>query len=154
MFHDNDQYTLHRKVDGGGFTHYYISYTDEQGEAHDTRVSREVFAAYLRFEKDERNLRRWNERHREQRDLSDAEISARALRQPHSIENVLIDTEQRKLLWQAIAGLPEIQRRRLLMYHVDGMTYEEIADSEDCTKRAVKFSVDIAEEKVKNFLSS
>lgn len=45
--------------------------------------------------------------------------------------------------------LPEVQRRRLLLYFFGEMTYEQFAAIEGCTKRAVKFSVDIAIEKLK-----
>ena len=42
-----------------------------------------------------------------------------------------------------------MQRRRLKLYFFDELTYEQIAKLEGCTKRAVKFSVDIAVEKLK-----
>ena len=152
MFHDNEQYTLRREIDGGGFTHYYIGYTDEQG-FQESRVTRNVFAAYMRFGKDERNLRRWDERHKERLDLSEAEINARALRQPHSIEKILIDAEQRDALRQAIANLPEIQRRRFLMYHEDGMTLEEIAAIENRAFQVIARSITSGVKKLKTFLS-
>ncbi|MCL2842243.1 MAG: sigma-70 family RNA polymerase sigma factor [Oscillospiraceae bacterium] len=151
MFRDNKQYTLHWK-NVGGFIHYYIAFTDEQGETHDTHVTRNVFAAYMRFEKDERNLRRWDERHREHRVLSGAEINARALRQPHSIEKLIIDAEQREALEQAIAELPEIQRRRLLMHHEGGLSFVAIAEREGCSGRAVQYSVNLAEGKIRKNL--
>jgi len=153
MFHDNEQYTLRREIDGGGFTHYFIGYSGEQG-FQESQVTRNVFVAYIRFGKKERNLRRWDERHKERQELSEVEINTRALQKPHSIEMLLVDAEQKNLLWQAISKLPEIQRRRLLMYHIDRMTYGEIADTEGCTKRAVKFSVDIAGEKIRNYFAS
>lgn len=52
-------------------------------------------------------------------------------------------------LHKAIAELPEIQRRRLILYYFGELTYEQIAEIERCTKRAVKFSVDIAIGKLK-----
>ena len=58
-----------------------------------------------------------------------------------------------ELLHKAISKLPEVQKRRLLLYFFGDMTYEQIAKMEGCTKRAVKFSVDIAIEKLKkNFI--
>ena len=50
----------------------------------------------------------------------------------------------RDKLHLAIAQLPEKQRRRLVLYYFGEFTYEQIAEMEGCTKRAVKFSVDIA----------
>ena len=57
-------------------------------------------------------------------------------------------------LHRAISELPEIQKRRLILYYFQGLTYEQIAEMESCTKRAVKFSVDIAVEKLKKFFKN
>lgn len=57
-------------------------------------------------------------------------------------------------LHRAISVLPEIQKRRLILYYFQGLTYEQIAEMEGCTKRAVKFSVDIAVEKLKKFFKN
>ena len=57
-------------------------------------------------------------------------------------------------LHRAISELPEIQKRRLILYYFQGLTYEQIAGMEGCTKRAVKFSVDIAVEKLKKFFKN
>lgn len=57
-------------------------------------------------------------------------------------------------LHRAISELPEIQKRRLILYYFQGLTYEQIAEMEGCTKRAVKFSVDIAVEKLKKFFKN
>ena len=151
MFHNNNQYTLRKEI-VGGFTHYYISFTDDQGETHDTQVTRTVFAAYLRFEKDERNLRRWDERYREQFDLTETTLHRRALHSSGSVEDMVIAAEQDELLRQAIAELPEVQRRRFLMYYEEGMTYEEIAEREGCIFQAVAKSVKSAKSKIKILL--
>ena len=149
MFHDNDQYTLRKEIDRGGFTHYFISHIDAHGESYDTKVPRTTFAAYLRFEKDERNLRRWDERYREKSDLTEATLRRRALSVPRSVEDLVIAAEQSELLRKAIAQLPEIQRRRLLLHHEAGLICEEIGKREGCSGRAAQYSVSIAEEKIR-----
>ena len=45
--------------------------------------------------------------------------------------------------------LPEVQKRRIKKYYFDDMTLEEIAKSESCTFRAIKFSIDIGLNKLK-----
>ena len=47
-----------------------------------------------------------------------------------------------------INELSDIQRRRLKKYYFEDKTFEQIAQEEGCTKRAVKFSIDIALEKI------
>ena len=56
------------------------------------------------------------------------------------VEEKIINEE----LMKAIANLPEIQRKRIKLYFFDDLTYQQIANLEGCTKRAIKFSVDIA----------
>ena len=48
-----------------------------------------------------------------------------------------------------IRKLPLIQRRRLLKYYIYDMTLNEIAKLENCTQMAIKFSIDIALNKLK-----
>ena len=38
----------------------------------------------------------------------------------------------------------KFKKRRLIKYYFYDKTYEEIANEEKCSKRAVKFSIDIA----------
>lgn len=52
-------------------------------------------------------------------------------------------------LHKTISELPETQKRRLYLCCFEGLTYEQIAGTEGYTKWAVKFSVDIAMEKLK-----
>ena len=56
-------------------------------------------------------------------------------------------------LHQAIAQLPEKQRRRLVLYYFGEFTYEQIADMEGCKHPAVMKSISSALKKLKNFLS-
>ena len=51
-----------------------------------------------------------------------------------------------------LKDLPEIQKRRIIMYFFEGMTYEEIATIEECKHPAVVKSVKAALEKLKNIL--
>ena len=55
---------------------------------------------------------------------------------------------------RALDRLTEIQRRRYLMYHVKGLTEEEIAVIENATHQAVSKSLLGAEKKIKKFLSA
>lgn len=88
-------------------------------------------------------------RHIEHSELTEAALNDRAFCKPESIEEEVSRNIEYELLHKAIAKLPEVQRRRLLLYFFGEMTYEQIATLEGCTKRAVKFSVDIAIEKQK-----
>lgn len=56
-------------------------------------------------------------------------------------------------LHRTIAQLPEIQRRRVLLYYFGGYTYEQIAQMEGCKYPAIIKSVAAAEKNIKKYLS-
>jgi RNA polymerase sigma-70 factor (ECF subfamily) len=154
MFDNKNPYTLNTEI-VEGITHYYISFTDEENIYRKIEVSRPVYLEFLRFVKTERNLRRWDERHTEQSELTDETLYKRALHPPKSVEDTTFDSLRNEQLRLAIQELPEIQRRRFLLYHEFGLTYEQIAEMEGCTEMPVKRSIDRAKEKIiekiKNF---
>jgi len=127
---------------------------DGQAIPQETEVSRPVYLEFLRFIKVERNLRRWDERHIEQSELTDETLYNRAIRPPKGVEEAAFDRLRDKHLWQAIAELPEIQRRRFVLYHEDGLTYEQIAEMEGCRKQSVCESVMLAEKKIREELKN
>jgi len=151
MFDNKNHYTLHTEIIES-ITHYYVSFVDGEAIHREIEVSHHVYLEFWGFVKTERNLRRWNERHTEQSELTDETLYKRALNPPKDLEDMFLDSLQNEHLRLAIQELPEIQRRRFILYHEFGFTYEQIAEMDGCTKRAVKFSVDLAKEKIKENL--
>jgi RNA polymerase sigma-70 factor (ECF subfamily) len=151
MFDNTNHYTLRTEV-AGGITRYFVSFDDGQAIRRETEVSRPVYLEFLRFVKAERNLRRWDERYTEQSDLTDETLHDRATNPQKSVEETVFDSLQSETLRLAIQSLPEIQRRRFVLYHEFGFTYEQIAEIEGCTHVAVIHSVDKAREKIKENL--
>ena len=72
-----------------------------------------------------------------------------------SVDTELIQKdEEKKALEAAICllesgKLTDVQKRRFCLHFFQGLSTRQIAKLEGCTKRAVKFSVDIAVEKLK-----
>ena len=153
MFDNTNHYTLRTEI-VEGIIRYYISFTDGQTIPREIEVSRPVYLEFSRFIKDERNLRRWDERHTEQSELTEETLYIRALYPEKTVEDTAFDNLKNEQLRQAIQQLPEIQRRRFVLYYDFGLTYEQIADMEGCTKRAVKFSVDISIKKIREKLKN
>ena len=56
-------------------------------------------------------------------------------------------------LHQAIAQLPEKQRRRLVLYYFGEFTYEQIAEMEGCKYQTVQDSIYAALKNLKKFLA-
>ena len=111
--------------------------------------------AFRRLELDNRKLENWDWRHREFSEIYET-LNRRALRLPKNIDELIIEKEQAEVLQKAINALPEIQRRRFLLYHEYDLNYYQIGAMEHCTPQAVRRSVIIAREKInarmKNYL--
>ncbi|NLE56690.1 MAG: sigma-70 family RNA polymerase sigma factor [Lentisphaerae bacterium] len=151
MFDNTNPYTLRTEI-SGGITRYYVSFQDGQAIMRETEVSRPVYLEFLRLIRHERNLRRWDERHTEQSELTDETLYNRAFYPPKSVEETIFDSQRDERLQKAIAELPSIQRRRFVLHHEFGLTYEQIAQMEGCSKMPVKRSIDRAAEKIRDFL--
>ena len=64
----------------------------------------------------------------------------------------MLDGLRDKQLAQAIAELPEVQRRRFVLYYEHELTYDQIATMEGCKRQPVIRSVARAEEKIRERL--
>ncbi|HMM06923.1 MAG TPA: sigma-70 family RNA polymerase sigma factor [Clostridiales bacterium] len=148
-----DTYTLRTEVTDG-ITRYFVCFKDGQGVFREIEVAPPVYSAFCQFVKVERNLRRSDERHIEQSDLSDELLSKRAVHPQKSIEDTIADTEWANALQSAIAELPETQRRRFVLYYYSELTYKQIAEMEGCSHVAVMHSLEKAkaaiEKRIKN----
>ena len=123
---------------------YYISFTDGQGIFHKQEISMELYAAFNSFELDDISQMNVTSRHWEHSELTEETLNQRAADPQEPVEDHVYRRIMYQELHRAIAQLPAVQRRRLLLYYFGGYTYEQIAQMENCTKRAVKFSVDAA----------
>ena len=127
---------------------YYASFTDGQAVFHDVEISYEVFQELQSFIKQERNLKRWGERHIEQSQLSEITLHKRALRPPENVEDIVLETLRKTEIKQAIESLPEPQRRRFFYCHEQGLTGAEIAKLEGCSQQAVAKSLQAARKNI------
>ena len=64
----------------------------------------------------------------------------------------MLDNLRDKRLVEAIAELPEMLKRRFLLYREFGLTYDQIAEIEGCKRQPVMRSVARAEEKIREKL--
>jgi len=155
MFDNNNPYTL-RTEETEETTRYFASFDDGQGVLHEIEVSYAVYFELAHgFVRTERNLRRWDERYMEQSALTDKTLQKRAMRLSDNVEDTAFQNIHHALLWEAVGELPELQRRRFILYFIDGLTFEQIAERDRCTKMAVKYTVDKAKKavikKIENF---
>ncbi len=111
-----------------------------------------MYAAFNEFELEDLSYLNVWDRHIEQSEIWEPTLNERALEIPESVEDIVIRNLQNEKLHNAIEQLPEVQKRRIRMYFFEGMTYEEIADAENCKHPAVIKSVKVALDKLKKIL--
>lgn len=132
---------------------HYISFTDSQGVFHEQEISKELYAAFNSFELEDISHMNAVSRHMEQSELTEETLINRAATPQEPVE----DYVNRKIIYQnlhkAIAQLPEIQRRRIVLYYFGGYTYEQIAQMEGCKHPAIMKSIAAAEKNIKKYLS-
>ena len=127
---------------------YIVTFKDVTGKINKIEVQEEVYKALDRFELDDIKEMNEYDRHIEHSEIYEDNLCARAMDKPllvdEVVENQIINEELKK----AIQELPKIQRDRLKKYYFEDMTFEEIAREEKCSKVAIKYSIDIAIEKI------
>lgn len=124
--------------------HFYVSFKDGQGVQICMEIDRALFELLDRFELDDLSfLNEWD-RHIEHSELTEASLNARAVHRRETVEEAVFKQIENEMLHRAIATLPEVQRRRLLLYYFGNLTYQDIADLEGCSKVAVKYTIDKA----------
>ena len=69
-------------------------------------------------------------------------------------EQAAVLTQKREMAMLALGKLTDVQRRRYLMYHVQGQTVREIAAKEGTYPNAIQESLQTAERKIKKILTN
>ena len=130
---------------------YYISFSDGQGIFHKMEISMELYATFNSFELDDISQMNETSRHLEQSELTEETLNHRAADLPDPVEDHVYRRIMHQELHRAIAQLPAVQRRRLLLYYFGGYTYKQIAQMEGCKHPTIMKSVAAAEKNIKKF---
>ncbi|MFR4695475.1 MAG: RNA polymerase sigma factor [Blautia producta] len=128
---------------------YYLSFKDGRGIMQNIEIDKVLYDLFNRFELEDISYLNRVSRHIEHSELTERSLNDRTFYKEESLEETVSRSMEYEQLHKAISKLPETQKRRLLLYFFGELTYEQIAEFEGCTKRAVKFSIDLAIEKLK-----
>lgn len=131
---------------------YFLSFIDGQGLSQHFEISKATYDLFDGFELEDLSMLNEFDRHIEHSELTEGTLNERATNVPKSVEEIVCERMRDEQLHNAISKLPEVQRRRLMLYYFAELTYEQIAEMEGCTIMPVKRSVDAAIEKLKIFL--
>lgn len=117
-------------------------------------ISHELFELFDKFELEDLSFLNEVDNHYEHSELTETSLNARATTHQEPVDEVVAKRIQIQDLHKAIAQLPEIQRRRLIMYYFDGLSYKQIADKEGCIFQAVAKTIKAAEQNIKKYLTN
>lgn len=127
---------------------YICIFKDNNGTIQKVEITTEVYNALSDFELEDISQMHKYDKHIEHSELLEGTLYRRMADSVYTFE----ETIEKKILIENIKkemeNLPEIQSRRMKKYYFKNMTMEEIAKVEGCSKVAVKYSIDIAINKI------
>ncbi len=127
---------------------YTISFKDINNVLQTIEIDELLYNEFNKFELEDISQMNKFDNHIEHLEISDEMLYKKAFIKQSSIEEIVEEKIQIEQLKKNINELPLIQRKRLKKYYFEGKNFEDIAQEENCTKRAIKFSVDIAIKKI------
>ena len=127
---------------------YIVEFKDNKQINQRVEINKEIYEAFNAFELEDISQIHKFRKHIEHSEVYDYTLYKRAIKQEKNVFDIVENNITNEILKQAINELPEIQKRRLKKYYFQDKTFEQIAKEENCTKRAVKFTIDIALEKI------
>lgn len=128
---------------------YIVSFIDGNGNFQRSEINFDIYDALSELNKIDRNLTRSDERNLEYSELTDETLVKRSFKKEKSLEELVLEMEIKDIFWKTIEQLPDIQRKRFLLYYEYGFSLKEIAEIENCSIRAIQYSLEIAKKKLK-----
>ncbi len=138
-----DKYNPYTLIDNNRLT-----FMDNRGNRQTVEVSEVVYNEFNKFELQDKKIMNEYDRHIEHNDTSEEILFHKSIFKNLSLEDEVIKKIDYENLYNEIKELPNIQKRRLVMYYFENMTLDGISKIENCSPRAVKYSIDIALKKL------
>lgn len=121
------------------------------GQALSVEVSVDVYEYLDRADHKEENLANEKRRHWDIREFDEYIIAAEGRTYQETPEQYVCRMETQDELMTALSLCTEAQRRRFLLYALDGLSYEQIARLDGCSKVSVYESIAAVRKKLKEF---
>lgn len=127
---------------------YYVLFKDSANKENMVPISLEIFEIFNKFELEDISRLHKVNKYIERNLVYEETLLKKGILESYSVELYVEKKDSYNELKTIIKKLPAIQRTRLIKYYFNDKTLEQIANEEGCTKRAVKFSIDIALNKI------
>lgn len=132
--------------------HYFIQFKDGAGTEHCLEIEKPLFELFDQFKLDDLSYMNEVDRHHEATEQTEASINRRMLTPQETPDESVMRQLESDELHSAVLKLPEIQRRRLILYYYGGLDDRQIAVIEGCSQSAVSQTLSIAIRNLKKFL--
>ncbi len=133
---------------------YFVSFKDALGVYQEIKVTAKVYAAFDRFELDDKKEMNEFDRHIEHSEIYENNLELRSKDKTISMEDEFIQKATFEELKNAIEKLPEIQKRRIKKYYFEDKNEHQIAEEEKTTQQAINYTLTIARNNLKNYLKN
>lgn len=131
---------------------YFVEFADGQNRKHCEEISKELYELLDSFELEDLSYMNERDRHRIKVSLSDVLIHQCAAEPVEPLQELIEMADDKERLHKAISMLSSVQQRRIQMYYFADMTYEEIAEAEQCSFQAVEKTLRKARKTIMNIL--
>ena len=131
---------------------YYIKFKDSMNKEQLVEVDATIYKVFDDSELNDISEMNEYDNHIEHSEIYEYKIDLISSRRSKSIEELIEDKMLHEDLKKAIQQLSEVQRRRVKKYYFEGKNINQIANEELCSKVAIKYSIDIAIQKLKEIL--
>ncbi len=127
---------------------YILKFKDSRNILQEISITKDVYDAFDSFELEDISQIHKIRKHIEYNEVYEESLYHRSIAETVSLEDEVESKILSEEIKSAMNELNDIQKRRIQKYFFENKTYEEIAREENCTKRAVKFSIDLGIEKI------
>ena len=131
---------------------YIISFTNNNNEI-ELEISKELYSVFNNFELSDLSIMNEFDRHIEHSKLNENTLNKRIFNVERGVEDIVINKIEKQKLHIAIDSLPLKQKNRIQKYFFENLTQKEIAKIENCSIRAIQYSIECALKNLKNFIN-
>ncbi len=132
---------------------YIIEFKNYSNEQQKIEIAKEIYDIFNEYELIDISQMNKFDRHIEHSILTENNLNKRKFNKEITVENYVINTIKKQLLYKAISLLPRLQKKRIFLYYFEEFTQKEIAEVEGCSVRAVQYSLNIALKNLKKFFN-
>lgn len=121
---------------------YYISFKDSVDKDCRIEISQKVFNEYIESKRSYIKIKNETTRYLEHSELTEITLFNRSFNKMKFVDELIIEKITYSALHKAVREIKPPHNRRVEMYFFDEMTVKEIAQKEDKTERAIRYSIE------------